>query len=170
MKTLSDTVSAGIYPNPVILVSCEYEQKESIIALSWAGNVCSNPPIISLGIRKQRYSHDIIKKSKEFVANFPLASMLKQVEICGTKSGKSIDKWTECNFTKAKSNEVIPPHILECPISLECKVIQIIELGSHDLFLGEVIAVQIDEEWKSKEYPDLLTYVRGIFKKCVSLE
>lgn len=169
MKKLLDNVSAGLYPNPVLLVSSEYLREESIITLSWAGNSCSDPPIISLGIRKERHSHNIIKQSMEFVINIPTANMLDQVEICGSKSGKDINKWNVCNFTKGQSKVVNVSHIEECPVSLECKVIQIIELGSHDLFLGKVVAIHLDEKWKSEQYPDLLTYVRGIYKKCNEL-
>jgi flavin reductase (DIM6/NTAB) family NADH-FMN oxidoreductase RutF len=169
MKKLLDSVSAGLYPNPVLLVSSEYLGEESIITLSWAGNSCSNPPIMSLGIRKERHSYNIIKQSMEFVINIPTTSMLDEVEICGTKSGKDIDKWIKCSFTKGKSEVVNVPHIEECPVSLECKVIQIIELGSHDLFLGEVVAIHMDEKWNSEQCPELLTYVRGIYKKCVEL-
>ena len=169
MKKTLFPASAGIYPNPVLLVTSEYGAEESIIALSWAGNVCSNPPIISLGIRKERYSYNIIKNSMEFVANFPLSNMVDKVEICGTKSGRNLDKWTECDFTKTESTKIKTPHILECPVSLECKVIKIVELGTHDLFLGEVVATHINEKWKSEEYPNLLTYVRGIYKKCVPI-
>jgi flavin reductase (DIM6/NTAB) family NADH-FMN oxidoreductase RutF len=170
MKKLLDNVSAGLYPNPVLLVSSEYLGEGSIITLSWAGNSCSNPPIMSLGIRKERHSHNIIKQSMEFVINIPTTNMLDKVEICGTKSGKDIDKWKKCNFTKGQSKVVNVSHIEECPVSLECKVIQIIELGSHDLFLGEVVAIHMDEKWKSEQYPDLLTYVRGIYKKCNELQ
>lgn len=169
MKKLLDNISAGLYPNPVLLVSSEYKGEESIIALSWAGNSCSNPPIMSLGIRKERHSYNIIKQSMEFVINIPTANILDKVEICGTKSGRDIDKWNECNFTKGQSKVVNVPHIEECPVSLECKVIKIIELGSHDLFLGEVVAIHMDEKWKSNQYPDLLTYVRGIYKKCIEV-
>jgi len=124
---------------------------------------------MSLGIRKERHSHNIIKQSMEFVINIPIANMLDKVEICGTKSGKDIDKWKECNFTKGQSKIVNAPHIEECPVSLECKVVQIIELGSHDLFLGEVVAIHMDEKWKSEQYPDLLTYVKGIYQKSIKL-
>ncbi|MBY8999937.1 MAG: flavin reductase family protein [Candidatus Heimdallarchaeota archaeon] len=169
MKKLLDNVSAGLYPNPVLLVSSQYENEESIIAISWGGNSCSKPPVISIGVRKERYSYNIIKKSMQFVINIPTVDMLVSVEICGTKSGKTIDKWKECNFTKGDSKEIDTPHIKECPVSLECKVIKIVELGSHDLFLGEVVAVHIDETWQSEKYPNLLTYTHGLYKKCVEL-
>ena len=92
--------------------------------------------------------------------------MKESVEFCGTKSGMDFDKWKECNFTKGKSMEIKTPFISECPVNMECKLHQIVELGSHDLFIGEVVALHLDENWKDEKYPDLLTYVRGIYKTC----
>jgi flavin reductase (DIM6/NTAB) family NADH-FMN oxidoreductase RutF len=148
-----------------MLVSSSYEGKESIITLAWGGTCSSNPPYVGVSIRKERYSYDLILKSKEFVVNIPSAEQKEVVEFCGTKSGKDFDKWKECNFTKGQSVEISTPFISECPVSMECKLHQLVELGSHDLFIGEVVALHVDENWKDKEYPDLLTYVRGKFKR-----
>jgi flavin reductase (DIM6/NTAB) family NADH-FMN oxidoreductase RutF len=158
-------VNSCFYPNPVVLVSSEYESKESIITLAWAGTCCSDPPMVSVGIRPERYSYELIKESKEFVINFPVARMLKQVEFCGMKSGKTSDKWEECNFTKVKSKIVGAPRISECPVNMECKVEQIITLGTHDLFIAKAVALHIDETWKDKNYPEMLTYTRGKYGK-----
>ncbi len=170
MKKLQETPYSALYPNPVMLVSAKHKRKESIITLAWGGTCCSSPPIVAVGIRKSRYSHELIEKSGEFVINIPTTEMLKVVEFCGTESGRDFDKWKECNFTKGTSSQIKTPHIQECPVSMECKINQIIELGSHDLFLGEVVALHIDEEWKAKDYPNMLTYAKGIYQKCTKLE
>ena len=170
MKKLQENPSSALYPNPVMLVSAAFEDKESIITLAWGGTSGSNPPYVSIAIRKSRYSYSLIKNSKEFVLNIPTASMLEQVEFCGTKSGRDFDKWKECNFTKGESVNISTPYIVECPVSLECKVFQILELGTHDLIIGEVVAYHLDEKWKEESYPDMLTYTRGKYKKCVDIE
>lgn len=149
------------YPNPVVLVSVEHESSESIITLSWTGTCCSAPPMVSISVRPERYSYQILKDSGEFVINFPTVAMLDQVELCGTKSGEDIDKWQRCNFTKVKSKIVKTPAIAECPVNMECKVEQVIKLGTHDLFIAKVVASHIDDGWKANNYPDMLTYTRG---------
>ena len=168
-KRLQGRPASALYPNPVMLISASYEDKESIITLAWGGTSCSDPPYVAIAIRKERFSYDLISKSKEFVINIPTADLKEYVELCGTKSGKDCDKWTECNFTKGKSVSIKTPYIEECPVSMECKLHQIIELGSHDLFIGEVVALHLDEDWKAAEYPNLLTYVRGKYKKTISI-
>ena len=165
MKKLQDSPSSALYPNPVMLVSSSYEGKESIITLAWGGTCCSSPPTVGVAIRKNRFSYDLIANSKEFVVNIPTAKMLEEVELCGTKSGRDIDKWKESKFTKKQGSVVKTPMIKECPVSLECKLKQIVELGSHDLFLGEVVALHLDEEWKQNKYPNMLTYTRGIYNR-----
>jgi len=167
MEKIITSITSALYPNPVMLVSASHEEKESIITLAWGGTMCSNPPIVGISIRKNRFSYNLIEKSKEFVINIPTSEMLDYVELCGTKSGLDTNKWGECNFTKMRSQEVKTPFIKECPVSIECKLNQIIELGTHDLFLGEVVAVHINEEWKNKKYPNMVTYTRGVYKKCV---
>ncbi len=169
MKKLQDTPSSALYPNPVMLVSSSYEGKESIITLAWGGTCSSSPPTVGVAIRKNRYSYDLIANSKELVVNIPTAEMLEAVELCGTKSGRDIDKWKECKFTKKQSSVVKTPTIQECPVSLECKLKQIVELGSHDLFLGEVVALHLDEDWKQEKYPNMLTYTRGVYSTSEKL-
>ncbi len=154
-------ISTFFYPNPVILVSAKQGTKESIITLSWAGTCCSDPPIVSIGVRPGRYTYSLIKETKEFVINFPTETILKQVEICGTQSGRDIDKWSECNFTREESKMVNIPSIKECPVSMECKVEQIIPLGTHDLFLSRIVALHIDNQWRLEGYKGMLTYSRG---------
>lgn len=153
--------NSGFYPNPVVLVSVKHESKESIITLAWVGTCCSDPPMVSIGVRPNRYSYEILRESKEFVINFPTASMLEQVELCGTKSGKDIDKWKECKFTKVESKEVKVPSIAECPVNMECKIEQILNLGTHDHFIARVVALHVEETWKAKDYLEMLTFTHG---------
>src|SRR3989304_6803885 len=135
-----------LYPNPVVMVSCSNKNRDNIITLAWVGTVCSNPPMISISIRPSRYSHEIISISKEFVINIPDEKMIKACDFCGTKSGRDIDKFKELNLTKEKGFIVNAPLIKECPINIECKVREIIHLGTHDMFIGEVVSVNADEE------------------------
>ncbi|NHJ01743.1 MAG: flavin reductase family protein [Candidatus Heimdallarchaeota archaeon] len=166
---IEENPNSAFYPNPVVLVSVQDETRESIITLAWVGTSCSDPPILSLSIRPNRYSNLILKNSKECVVNFPTIDMLKQVKFCGTKSGKEVNKWDECHFIKRKSHKVAVPAIEACPVNMECKIEQIIPLGTHDLFLARVVALLIDESWKQQEYPKMLTFTRGKYGEVISL-
>jgi flavin reductase (DIM6/NTAB) family NADH-FMN oxidoreductase RutF len=158
---IEEKANSCFYPNPVVLVTSKYQFKESIITLAWVGTCCSDPPLVSIGVRPGRYSYQIIKESKEFVINFPISTQQEKVELCGTKSGKEINKWEKCQFTKVNSTEVGVPAIAECPVNMECKVEQILPLGTHDLFIARVVALHIEEEWKKEKYPKMITYTRG---------
>lgn len=144
-------ISERLYPNPVVMVSCSGGTKDNIITLAWVGTVCSSPPMISISIRPSRYSHEIISASMEFVINIPDEKMLKACDFCGTYSGRDIDKFKEIGLTKEKGFVVSSPLIKECPINIECKVRQIIHLGTHDMFIGEVVSVNATE---GVIYPD----------------
>ncbi|MHA2053499.1 MAG: flavin reductase family protein [Candidatus Hodarchaeales archaeon] len=162
--------NSSFYPNPVVLASVKYQSMESIITLSWAGTCCSDPPMVSVGVRPERYSYPILKNSGEFVINFPIKSLLDSVKFCGTESGRDYDKWKECNFTKMTSKNIVPPAIVECPVNIECKVEQIIKLGTHDLFIARVITSHVDSNWKLEKYPKMLTYTRGKYGVVKMLE
>lgn len=136
-----------LYPLPPVLVSCAYGDRTNIITLAWAGVACSEPPIISLGIRPERYSYDIIKQSGEFVVNIPRASQVELVDFCGNVSGREVDKFARCGFTALPGSSVAAPLLAECPVNLECRVVQVLPLGSHDLFLGEVVSVHYAEQY-----------------------
>jgi len=139
-------ISERMYPNPAVMVSCSNENIDNIITLAWVGTVCSNPPMISISIRPSRYSHEIISGSKEFVINIPNEEMIGACDFCGTNSGRNIDKFKELGLTKEKGFIVSSPIIKECPINIECRVKEIIHLGTHDMFIGEVVSVDADEE------------------------
>ncbi len=136
-----------LFPTPVVLVTCLDEAgKPNIITLAWAGVVNSNPPMIGVSIRPERYSHACVKQSKEFVVNLPSEEMVRKVDACGVLSGRETDKFAAMGWKQTPAEQVKPPLIDECHVQMECKVRQIISLGSHDLFLGEVVALHVREE------------------------
>lgn len=138
--------AALLFPLPVVLVGCAAGgYRPNLITLAWAGVAASEPPVISIGVRPERHSHTLIKQSGEFVVNIPDQKMLEAVDYCGQFSGRDVDKYKEAQLTAAQGHTVSVPHIAEAPVCLECKVRQTVPLGSHDLFLGEVTAVLIED-------------------------
>lgn len=137
-----------LYPVPAVMVSCGREgEKPNIITIAWTGTICSSPAMVSISVRKNRYSYDIIKETGEFVINLVTEDLVKACDYCGVRSGKDVDKFQEMGLTASESYTVDAPGIGECPVNLECKVKQVIELGSHDLFLAEVTGVVIDDQY-----------------------
>lgn len=136
--------STALYPVPVVLVSCGIEQP-NLITLAWAGTVCSEPPAVAIGVRPSRFSHGLIAASGEFVVNLPRASQVAVVDYCGQVSGRDRDKWADCELTQVPAKEVRTRLVAECPVALECRVIHRLSLGTHDLFIGQVVAVQVEE-------------------------
>jgi flavin reductase (DIM6/NTAB) family NADH-FMN oxidoreductase RutF len=136
----------ALYPNSVVLASCSHEGTDNIITLAWVSTVCFNPPMIGCAVRDTRYSHGLIENSGQFVINIPTESMVKETDFCGQVSGRDKDKFSACKFTKIKASRVQVPLIKECPVNIECMVREMVHLGTHDLFIGEVVAVQVDEE------------------------
>lgn len=135
-----------LYPVPVVMVSCaREEEKPNIITVAWAGTICSDPVMLSISVRKERYSHSIISDTKEFVVNLTTKSLCMATDYCGVKSGKDIDKFKEMNLTPVQSKVVQAPAIAESPVNIECRVVDIKELGSHDMFIAEVVSVSVDE-------------------------
>ena len=136
----------ALYPVPVILVtSIDKEGKPNIITIAWAGVLCSSPPCLSISIRPSRYSFNLIKQAQEFVINIPNEKHLIETDYCGTVSGKNTDKFKQTKFTPIPASKVKPPLIKECPVNIECNVKNVVELGAHHMFIGEVVAVNADE-------------------------
>lgn len=136
---------ALLNPVPAVLVtSINNNGKVNVFTVGWVGTICTKPPMLSISIRPERLSYKYIKESMEFTVNLPTKKLVKAVDFCGVRSGKNTDKIKINNFTLEKANTIKTPSISECPISLECKVKQIISLGSHDLFIAEVASVNID--------------------------
>ena len=132
-------------PVPAVMVSCGSGEDANIITIAWTGIVNSDPPMTYISVRKERHSYDIIKNSGEFVINLVNENLTFAADWCGVKSGRDFDKWKEQKLTKAEASVVKCPIIKESPLSLECKVKDIIELGSHDMFLAEIVSISADE-------------------------
>jgi flavin reductase (DIM6/NTAB) family NADH-FMN oxidoreductase RutF len=147
MRKLEASPGEALYPVPVVLVSVLDREagRANIITIAWCGIVASNPPQISISIRPSRHSHKLITVEREFVVNIPSKDILKETDLCGTISGKDTDKFKLCGFTPVKSSKIFSPMIKECPVNIECKLKDVIKLGSHDMFIGEVVAVHKDE-------------------------
>jgi flavin reductase (DIM6/NTAB) family NADH-FMN oxidoreductase RutF len=146
MAKITRSPTTALYPLPAVLVSCGTGSQTNLITLAWAGTVCSDPPLIALGVRPSRYSHALIKNGGEFVVNLPRTDHVRLVDHCGIVSGRDEDKWAACGFTPIPGAEVAVPLIAECPVNIECRLRQTISLGSHDLFIGEVVSIQMDED------------------------
>ncbi len=145
MPKVSKKPGSYLYPLPACLLSCGPLEEPNIITLAWVGHLCSDPPIVGVSIRPSRHSHGLVKASGEFVVNVPTAGMLRAVDACGTVSGRDVDKFKATGLTPAPAQVVRTALILECPVNIECQVTQVVPLGTHDLFLGKVVAVQADE-------------------------
>ena len=137
-----------IYPLPAALVSCGSSPEDyNLITISWMGTVCTNPPMCYISVRKERHSYDLIKNAGEFVINLTNEEMAYAADWCGVKSGKDFNKFAEMKLTPVKGEKVDAPIVDESPLCIECKVKQIIELGSHDMFIADVVNVQADRRY-----------------------
>ncbi len=156
-----------VYPIPAVMVSCGDMKKSNIITIAWTGIINSDPAMVYISIKPTRYSYKIIKDSKEFVINLTTEKLVYKTDWCGVKSGKDIDKFKEMNLTKEKANFVNCPLIKECPVSIECKVVEIKKLGTHDMFIAEVLSIDADEKYIDKNGAfdiskcDLIAYSKG---------
>lgn len=141
-----------LYPLPVVMVSCQRPgEKPNIITIAWTGTICSDPAMLSISVRKERHSYNIIKETGEFVVNLTTEALAYATDFCGVKSGKDIDKFAECGLTPSESAVVSAPGIAESPVSIECKVKDVISLGSHDMFIAEVVSVSADEKYMDEK-------------------
>ena len=156
-------------PVPPALVSCGTMDSPNVLTAAWTGIICSKPPRTYVSVRPERYSHGIIEKNGEFVINLPPASLVRETDLCGVKSGRDTDKFALCGLTAEEGVKVKAPSIAQCPISLECRVFEIKRLGSHDMFLADIVTVRVDEKYLDKtgrlmiEKCDLLSYAHGSY-------
>ncbi len=136
----------ALYPVPVVLVSCfdRFTGRPNAITIAWCGIAASNPPSIYVSIRPSRHSHKLIGLEREFVVNIPQKNILKEVDLCGILSGRDTDKFKICNFTAVQSSRISVPMIGECPVNIECRLKDVIKLGSHDMFIADVVTVHRD--------------------------
>jgi flavin reductase (DIM6/NTAB) family NADH-FMN oxidoreductase RutF len=158
-----------IYPLPAVMVSCgETPEEYNIITIGWVGTICSEPPMCYISVRKSRLSHEIISKTKSFVINLTTKELAKATDWCGVKSGRHFDKFKEMKLTPIKASVVNAPIIIESPLNIECEVVEIKELGSHDMFIAKVVNINADEKLINPktnsfelEKANLLTYSHG---------
>lgn len=136
---------ALVAPVPAVMVSCGDMEKSNIITVAWCGITNTVPPKAYISVRPERHSYQIIKDSGEFVINLVPRELAKVADYCGMVSGRKINKFEKCNLTKIESSEVGAPSIKECPINIECRVSDIIPLGSHDMFLADIVGICVDE-------------------------
>ncbi len=137
-----------LYPLPVVMVSCaDKEGNDNILTIAWTGTTCSNPPMLSVSIRPERYSYHMIEETGEFVVNMATEKLAFATDYCGVRSGKDVDKWKEMKLTRAKADVVKAPMIKESPVNIECRVTEKKDLGSHVMFQAEVVAVHVEEAY-----------------------
>ena len=156
-----------VYPIPAVLVSCGTMENANVFTVAWTGTICTDPAMTYISVRPERFSYDIIKENMEFVINLTNEELAYATDFAGVRSGKDINKFEKLNLTKEKATRVSCPMIKESPVSIECKVVEIKELGSHHMFMAEVLAVNVDEKYFDEndrfcmEECNLITYSHG---------
>ena len=141
-----------LYPVPAVLVTvADREGNSNIFTVAWAGTICTNPPMLSISVRPERHSYHMMKETGEFVVNLTTESMAWATDYCGVRSGRDVDKWKETGLTPEKANVVDVPVIKESPVNIECRVVKVEELGSHHMFIADVVAVDVDEAYMDEE-------------------
>ncbi len=160
-----------VYPLPAVLVSCgTMDGEKDVMTAAWTGTICSEPPMCYVSIRKSRKCHELISKTGEFVLNLTNVKMSRVTDWCGVKSGRTVNKWVETGLTPGKSEKIGAPTVEQAPISIECKVVEVKELGSHDMFIAEVVNVQVDDKYINEKSGalderkmDLMAYNHGFY-------
>ena len=159
-----------LYPLPVVMVTAaDDEGHDNIITVAWAGTVCTNPPMLYISVRPERYSYRALKESGEFVVNLTTASMARAVDYCGVRSGRDVDKFKETGLVRGEAVKVNVPVIEDSPVNIECRVRDVLELGSHHMFLADVVHVTVDDRYMDErgtfhlERANPLIYSHGIY-------
>ena len=157
-----------LYPLPVVMVSCNRKgEKPNIVTVAWTGTICSDPAMVSISVRPERYSHDIIEETGEFVINRVTKDLTYATDYCGVRSGRDVDKFKEMNLTPLPSKMIDAVGIEESPVNIECKVVEVKKLGSHDMFIAEVVNVTVDDRYMDENNKfnlndsDLVAYSHG---------
>lgn len=167
MKRKSFSPGALTAPLPPVLVTVGDEENANILTIAWTGILSTIPPRTYVSVRPRRHSYTILKEKREFVINLPTAEMAREVDYCGIYTGAKVDKFKECGFTAVKSEQVSAPTIEECPLALECRVVEIIPMGTHDVFVSDIVGVScrediLDESGKIRfDRANLLAYAHG---------
>ena len=169
MAKVSWKPGAMLSPVPPVLVSCSDGERDNLITVGWTGIICTEPAKTYISLRPERFSYEIISKSREFIINLPSSHIIRSIDFCGVRSGRKLDKFKECRLTKEKATQVACPAVAESPISIECRVTDIVKLGTHDMFMADIIAVNVDERYideKGKlriEQCSLAAYAHGSY-------
>lgn len=158
-----------LYPLPAVLVSmADKKGEDNLLTVAWTGTVCTNPAMLYISVRPERYSYHMLKESREFVVNLTTERLSRAADWCGVRSGADVDKWKEMKLTRGKAKTLAyAPILVESPVNIECKVREILELGSHHMFLAEVSAVQVEEGYLAESgkfelnKSGLITYSHG---------
>ena len=157
-----------LYPVPAVMVSCgESLDNANIITVAWTGTICTNPPMLYISIRPERHSYELIKRNGEFVVNLTTKNLVYSTDYCGVKSGRDVNKFTHLKLTPYESKHVKAPSIYESPVNIECKVNKILELGSHHMFIADVVGVTIEDKYLDEknrfclDKADLIAYSHG---------
>ena len=141
-----------LYPVPAVLVSAaDKDGNSNLITVAWAGTICSDPPMLSISVRPERYSYHMIRETGEFVVNLTTEELVRAVDFCGVKSGRDTDKWKETGLTPEKASVVNVPLVRQSPVNLECRVLRVDGLGSHHMFIAQVVAVDVDEKYMDEK-------------------
>lgn len=156
-----------LYPLPVVMVSCGNMEAANIVTVAWAGTICSDPAMVSISVRKERFSHQMLMENKEFVINLVTKDLVWACDYCGVKSGRDVDKFEQMNLTKLPSQVVKAPGISESPVNIECVITEVKELGSHDMFIAKVVNVTVEDSYMNENgkfelnSTNLVTYSHG---------
>ena len=157
-----------VYPLPAVLVSCgDKAGNKNLMTAAWTGTICSDPPMVYVSVRKERYSHHMIRETGEYVINLTTEKLARATDFCGVRSGKDMNKFQEMQLTPVQGELKYAPMVAESPVSIECRVTNVMELGSHDMFMAEVTAVYVDEQYLDAkgsfhlEKADPLVYSHG---------
>ena len=168
MKKREFKGSVLLNPVPVVMITCRNKEgKENVFTVAWTGTICTKPPMLSISVRPERLSYEYIKETMEFTVNMPHRKQTRETDFCGVRSGRQLDKIKECGFTMVEGKDVNVPFIKECPVNIECKVKQIIPLGTHDIFLAEVVGSHVNEDLMDEndkihlEWANLISYSHG---------
>lgn len=156
-----------VYPLPAVLITCKDGDKENVFTVAWTGTICTDPAMTYISVRKERYSYDLIKKSGVFCINLTTEELAYATDYCGVRSGKNEDKFKALNLETERATQIDVPMIKKSPVTIECKVEEIKELGSHDMFMAKVLAVNVDEKYMDEtgkfdmEKCNLMAYSHG---------
>ena len=136
-----------IYPLPAVMVTCRDRGEDNVLTIAWTGTICTNPPMTYISVRPERHSYDMIKNSKEFVINLTTKALAKATDFCGVRSGRDMDKFKELGLEKEEAQAVDAPVLAASPVNIECRVEEIIPLGSHHMFVAKVVNIMVDDEY-----------------------